>query len=599
MSQHKPGMVRALWRIRPLLGRTVWMLGGSFIIGLTATLTTLAIPQALRWMIDGPLAGHDPSQVWLAAGIILALGLFEALLWLLRRLVFALPVASAVERNLRTQLYDRLQELPVGFHDRWPSGQLLSRALSDVGTVRRWTAFGLVFLFVNVLVIFIGTGVLVWMSPLLGGLFLIVSAPIWVIGYRFEKLYSRSSRLSQDQAGDLATAVEESVHGIRILKAFGRDEHVLRKFAEQAGQLRGTELEKARLDANIWWWLILLPNLGLGIILAVGIAQSAAGMLGVGTLVAFFATAVALRWPIESIGFLYAFTVDTRTALDRIYEVLDESNPIADPLKPRTLTDPTGRFAFEGVEFRYPDAPADATPIIRDLELSLEPGETVALVGLTGSGKSTLTSLCIRLFDVTKGRITLDGVDIRELTRTELRRHISIAFEEPTLFSASVRQNVLLGRPELEPNSAAADEVLRRALVVAQAEFVYGLPDGLETTIGEEGQSLSGGQRQRLALARAVAAAPAVLVLDDPLSAVDVETEERAQRALMAELVRTTTLVVAHRPSTVLLADRVALIEDGRITELAPHSELLERSAAYRNVLSSFEQPSEPKEVLR
>lgn len=593
MTQHETGMVRALWRLRVVLGREAWLLLASATVAIVATLLALAVPQVLGWMVDGPLASNDPTQVWFAAGLILLLGLLESFMWFLRRRLFALPPASAIEQRLRTRLYDRLQELPVAFHDRWPGGQLLSRALSDIGTIRRWVAFGVVFLLVNVLVIVIGTSVLVWMSPLLGVLFLLVSAPIWVLGYRFEQRYSVSSRRSQDQAGDLATAVEESVHGIRILKAFGRGDHSLKQFVAQAEELRGTELEKAKLDATIWWWLILLPNLALGVILLVGIWQAASGALGVGTLIAFFATAVTLRWPIESIGFLYAFTVDTRTAVDRVFEVLDEPNPIADPAVPASIERPSGRLVFDRVTFRYPDAATDSTPLLRELSLELEPGETVALVGLTGSGKSTLTSLCIRLFDVTEGQITLDGVDLRQLRRAELRRHVAIAFEEPTLFSASVRENVLLGRPELAADSAEADEVLRRALAVAQAEFVAELPDGVNTTIGEEGQSLSGGQRQRLALARAIAAAPAVLVLDDPLSALDVETEERAQRALRSELQGTTTLVVAHRPSTVLLADRVALLDEGRILDLGTHSELLARSERYRYVLSSLDEAAQ------
>ncbi|MFM6975213.1 MAG: ABC transporter ATP-binding protein [Agromyces sp.] len=585
----KQSTVRSLARLIPILGREGWMLFGSFGIAVVAMSLSLAIPQALRWMIDGPLVSGDVQQIWLAAWVILLLGVAESGAWFMRRRVFSLPPASAVESRLRFRLYQRLQDLPVSFHDRWPSGQLLSRALSDVGTIRRWVAFGVVFLCVNVLVIIVGTAILVWMSPLLGVLFLAVSAPIWVFGYRFERRYSVSSRRSQDQAGDLATAVEESVHGIRILKAFGRADYSLRQFTESARELRGTELEKARLEAGIWWWLILLPSLGLGVILLVGVSQAASGQLGVGSLVAFFATAVALRWPIESIGFLYAFTVDTRTAVDRIFDVLDEPNPITEPAEPVQLSAPTGAFTFEHVRFRYPDAASDSTPLLRDVNLALAPGETVALVGLTGSGKSTLTSLAIRLFDVTDGRITLDGVDIRQFTRADLRRYVAIAFEEPTLFSASVKDNVLMGRPDLDADSAEADRVLSEALRVAQADFVERLPDGVNTVIGEEGHSLSGGQRQRLALARAIAAAPAVLVLDDPLSALDVETEERAQRALLETLAGTTTLVVAHRPSTVLLADRVALLQDGEVVAVGPHTELLEHSAEYRHVLSSLE----------
>ena len=588
MATPRFGLVTSLWRIYPFVRPRRARLITSFVVALTASLLTLLIPQVLRWMVDGPLAAGDAAQVWVAVGLIAALGITEPALWALRRWL-ALAPAATVEGGMRFALYSRLQQLPVSFHDRWPSGQLLSRALSDVGTTRRWIAFGLVFLVVNVLFIIVGTAVLLSMSLLLGLVFLVVSAPMWIIGYRFEQKYSRSSRRSQDQAGDLATAVEESVHGIRILKAFGRGEFSLRRFTDQANSLRSTELTKAKLEGSIWWWLILLPNLALGLILIIGVAQAATGAMTVGELFAFFATATVLRWPIESIGFLYAFTVDTRTAVDRIMEVLDEENPIADPQSPRRIASPQGQLVFDNVVFRYPDAAPESQPLLAGVSLELAPGESVALVGLTGCGKSTLTALTMRLFDVTSGAIRLDGVDLRELSRADLRKYIGMAFEEPTLFSASVRQNVLLGRPDLEAGSVESERVLAQALEISQAQFVYDLPEGLDTTIGEEGLSLSGGQRQRLALARAVAADPAVLVLDDPLSALDVSTEALVEAALRDILRKTTALIVAHRPSTVMLADRVALLHEGRILDVGTHSELLGRSAAYRYVLSSFD----------
>jgi len=303
-----------------------------------------------------------------------------------------------------------------------------------------------------------------------------------------------------------------------------------------------------------------------------------------------------LRFPIESIGFLLSMTFDTRTAIDRLFEVLDEKNTIQDPEHPKTITHPEGRLAFRGSHFRYQDSPAQFPDILDGIDLELEPGESMALVGLTGSGKTTLTALATRLYDVTGGEITLDGVDIRELTREELRRHIAMAFEDATLFSASVRDNVLLGRPELADGGPEADAVLAEALEIAQADFVADLPDGVDTRVGEEGLSLSGGQRQRLALARAVAARPSVLVLDDPLSALDVDTEARVEAGLRRVLASTTALIVAHRPSTVMLADRVALLENGRVTAVGRHSELLASNDHYRFVISSLDDDN--KELL-
>jgi ATP-binding cassette, subfamily B, bacterial len=381
-----------------------------------------------------------------------------------------------------------------------------------------------------------------------------------------------------------------------VLKAFGRGKHSLEKFMRQADDLRGTELEKARAIAGIWLWLLLVPDVAFALSLLGGVWLASTGQMTVGQLFAFFATATVLRFPIESIGFLLSMTFDTRTAIDRLFEVLDEPNPIQDPDQPRQLTEPRGRLRFDAVHFRYQDSASTVPDILDGIELDLEPGETMALVGLTGSGKTTLTALATRLYDVTGGAVRLDGIDIRELSREELRRHIAMAFEDATLFSASVRENVLLGRPELAGGGEVADQVLAEALDIAQADFVAELPDGVETRVGEEGLSLSGGQRQRLALARAVAARPAVLVLDDPLSALDVDTEARVEAGLRRVLAETTALIVAHRPSTVMLADRVALLEDGRITAVGRHSELLATNDHYRYVISSLDEDNAPEE---
>ena len=539
-------------------------------------------------IVGGPIASGDPGQIAWGAVAILALGLAEAAMVWARRW-FVLAPSTRVEYELRTTFYQRLQRLPVAFHDRWQSGQLLSRMMQDISIIRRWLAFGLVLLVVNVLTIIVGAVLLFQWHWLLGVIFLVTSAPLWYAGYRFEKRYGTLARQSQDQAGDLATSVEESVHGIRVLKAFGRGSHALQKFARQAETLRETEIHKARAVGLIWFWLILLPDIAFALALGAGIVLIQMGQLNAAELIAFFAMATVLRWPMESIGFLFSFLLDARTATDRIFEVFDEVDTITDPERPTTIAAPRGELAFEGVHFRYQDAPESQRDLLDGVDLVLRPGETMALVGLTGSGKTTLTTLPTRLYDVTGGRVTLDGVDIRDLTLAELRTHIGMAFEDATLFSQTVRENVLLGREDLIPGSPEAEAALREALEVAQASFVDDLPDGVDTVIGEEGLSLSGGQRQRLALARAVAAKPAVLVLDDPLSALDVDTEALVEDALRRVLANTTALVIAHRPSTVTLADRVALLEDGKVTAVGKHSDLLRESEHYRYVISSLE----------
>lgn len=578
----RQGTFASILRLYPYAKPAMPRIYLGMVVALIAALVALLIPQVLRALVDGPLQGGDSSQIWWPVAAVLGLGVLEAIMIWFRRW-FVLQPGTMVEADMRNALYKRLQELPVSFHDRWASGQLLSRVVSDLNLIRRWISFGTVLLVVNVITIFIGFFFLISISWILGLIFVVCSIPLWIYGYLFENKYSAVARRSQDQAGDLATAVEESVHGIRVLKAFGRGQHALKNFASQAEDLRGTEIEKAKAIAGIWLWLLLVPDVTFALCLLAGVWLAAGGELTVGQLVAFFATATVLRWPVESIGFLLSMTFDTRTAADRFFEVMDAPNPITDPENPKTIAAPEGRLVFDDVYFRYQDSPSQYADLLDGVTLELEPGETMALVGLTGSGKSTITSLSTRLYDVTGGAIRLDGVDIRDLSLADLRTHLSMAFEDATLFSASVRDNVLLGRPD------ATDEDLAEAIDIAQAGFVYQLPDGIDTTVGEEGLSLSGGQRQRLALARAVAAKPEVLVLDDPLSALDVDTEALVEAALRRVLASTTALIVAHRPSTVMLADRVALLEGGRITAVGRHQELLVSSDHYRFVISSLE----------
>jgi len=593
---HRASTARTILRImpwvRPALPRIILGMGAALLAGLVS----LAIPLVLQNLVDGPLSSGDGAQIWPAALLVLALGVLEAGFIAARRWLVLNP-GTHVEASMRNSLYAKLQDLPVAFHDRWQSGQLLSRSMSDLGLIRRWLAFGIVLLVVNTITILVGFVVLFFWSWELGLVFLVCSVPLWIYGYVFEQKYSIVARRSQDQQGDLATAVEESVHGIRVLKAFGRGKYSLEKFTRQAESLRGTEIEKAKAVAGIWLWLLLVPDVAFALCLFGGVWLASTGQLTVGQLFAFFATATVLRFPIESIGFLLSMTFDTRTAIDRLFEVLDEQNTIQDPEHPLTIAHPQGRLAFDAAHFRYQDSPAQFPDILDGIDLELEPGESMALVGLTGSGKTTLTALATRLYDVTGGAVTLDGVDIRDLTREELRRHIAMAFEDATLFSASVRDNVLLGRPELAGGGAEADAVLAEALEIAQADFVADLPDGVDTRVGEEGLSLSGGQRQRLALARAVAARPSVLVLDDPLSALDVDTEARVEAGLRRVLASTTALIVAHRPSTVMLADRVALLENGRVTAVGRHSELLASNDHYRFVISSLDDDNKQIEV--
>jgi len=576
------GLLATLARLIPYAGNTIPRLMLGVLVGIAAHMFALALPQVLRDLVNGLEQNLNIEFLLGSVGLFLLFGASEAVLVLLRRWLVLEP-GTQVEARMRNHLYEKLQKLPISFHDQWPSGQLLSRSVQDLGLLRRWISFGFVLLIANVVMIAVGLGILFNTHWMLGTILLVSSLPFWIRGFNYQREYGLASRQSQDQAGDLATNVEESVHGIRVLKAFGRGEQAAGVFSAGARELRMTELRKARLNSNLWLFIIMLPELSIGLSLLAGVYLISSGDLTLGGLVSYFATVMVLRWPIESLGFLLAFTLDAKAAVQRFVEVVDQPIDISETEKLRSIENPVGQLEFKDVHFRYPDAPKNQRDLIDGVSFKIEPGESVALIGITGSGKSTLTSLTTRLYDVTSGSIEIDGVDIKDLSFGDLRSSIAMAFEDATLFSASVRDNVLLGRPD------ATEEELTQALSIAQAEFVYDLPEGVETTIGEEGMSLSGGQRQRLALARAVASKPSILVMDDPLSALDVDTEALVEDALRKVLVGTTALIVAHRPSTVMLADRVALLQDGKITAIGTHSELLKTSDHYRYVISSFE----------
>ncbi|WP_432900508.1 ABC transporter ATP-binding protein [Micromonospora matsumotoense] len=576
--------LRNLWRLRRYLRPYAAAYVLLLLAALAATGAGLAVPLVVQRVVDGPIARHDEAGLLRLGGLALLLGLVEAVLIFIRRWSQS-SSSVGMEATIRADLYAHLQRLPAGFHDRWQSGQLLSRAISDLSVLRRFLSFGLLFLVLNMVTY---VAVVILLLRLHGPLGLLVAAsavPLFLISRRFGRNYHAASRRMQDQQGDVATLVEETAQGLRTMKAYGRGPELADRFAGRARALHDTGVGKGVLLAGASALFDLVPNLTLGVTLVGGATLVARDALTIGELVAFVSLQLMLIWPVQSLGWIIANGQEAATAADRIQEVLDTPPSIVDApgAVPLARSAVRGRLRFEAVSFRYPGS---AEPVLREIELTVEPGETLALVGATGCGKSTLLSLVPRLYDVTGGRITLDGHDLREVRLDALRRLVGVAFEEPTLFSMSIWENLTLGCPD-----ADADQV-RAALALAQADFAYDLPWGLATRVGEQGLSLSGGQRQRLALARAVLGRPKLLVLDDPLSALDVQTEALVEAALRRVLRDTTALLVVHRPSTVALADRVALLDGGRITAVGRHSELLATVPAYRAVLAAEPSPT-------
>lgn len=566
--------MNSLWRLKSYLRPYVARLIIIWVGALTGVGASIAIPLVSREIIDGPIADGDMGALLPLGGLALALGVIDAFLVFLRRWMQAKAILG-LETEIRNDLYEHLQRLPMRFHGDWQSGQLLSRATTDLSVIRRFLGFGMLFLIIIIFQVCVVTVILFQMFWPLGALVLASAVPIVVLSLRFEKKYIRISRQVQDEQGDLATLIEEAAVGIRTIKSFGRRHHVFDGFDEGARSVYSISMDKVRLSARFFTFLEAIPNVTLALVLLLGALAVGTGDLTLGTLVAFTTLMLQLVWPVAALGHILAMGQEAMTAADRVIEVMDTKPTIVGG--EQVIEKPRGQLRFEGVGFHFPDS---ERPVLRDVWLDVDPGETVAVVGATGSGKTTLTALVPRLFDVTSGRVTIDGKDVRDLTTDALRSVVATAFEEPTLFSMSVRENLALGRRD------ASDEDVAAALEVAQATFVYDLPWGLDTRIGEQGMSLSGGQRQRLALARAVLSQPKILVLDDTLSALDVETEALVEQALRQVLANSTGIVVAHRASTVLLADKVALLHDGTITHVGTHSQLLATVPQYRELLA-------------
>jgi ATP-binding cassette subfamily B protein len=559
---------------------------------LGAVTAEILIPLLTKSVVDGAIA-HGARRLLIPLALAaIGLGTAEALLNMIRRWIQADAVAS-MEKTIRDDMYAHLQRLQASFHDHWQSGQLLSRATTDLSSIRRFAGFGLIFMVTNVMTFVAVVALLIHLNWWLGLVTGAVFAPVLPVCFRFEKRYRVLSRRVQDQQGDLATLIEEAATGIRVLKALGRGRQAAVRHDAQATEVYRTQVEKAGLLGSFWALLDLIPNAVIGMIIVLGALAVSTGSLTLGGLVAFITLALQLVWPVEALGYIIASGQEAATAAQRVLEIFDAQPEITDKtqdpdtersvvraLRPAARRGPShrsrGHLVFDHVAFTYPGA---AEPVLRDIVLDLPPGRTVVLTGATGSGKSTLLQLVPRLADATSGSVRLDGTDIRDIPLARLRAAVGCAFEDATLFSASVRENVMFGAPD------ADEAAVEAALTAAQARFAFDLPWGLDTRIGEQGMALSGGQRQRIALARAILAGPDVLILDDPLSALDVHTEERVTRALHEILAGATALVVAHRPSTVALADTVALLSGGVIAATGSHRHLLATNSEYADLM--------------
>jgi ABC-type multidrug transport system fused ATPase/permease subunit len=550
----------------------------SLVVSTVLAVASQGAQIALVWVtahaIDDAITPRDAGKLWLFVWAIVGLGALRAILMAARRLISG-KQALAVEMDMRQGLYAHLIRLSFGFYDRHQTGQLMSRATVDLQGVRFFLGYGLIFFFQNILTVLSVTVVLFFFEWKLALIVLAITPVLVVLAYRYSHVTHPTLRDVQQKLADVATVAEENIVGVHVVKSFAQEPQEQEKFTARSEAVFQQTLRANRQRALYVPFISWVPMLAQAAVLLVGARMVANGQLTVGGFIAFNLYLAMLIMPLRSLGMWIGQAQRATASGERIFQVMDEPEEIADRSDAVPLPAGGGHLRFEGVGFEY----MDGRPVLEDIDLELAPGKTIALIGHTGSGKTTLTSLVPRFYDVTSGRVMLDGVDVRDVKLNSLRHAIGVISQDPFLFSATVRENIMFGAPDLD--DAEVENIAR----LAQAhEFVERLPDGYDTIIGERGITLSGGQRQRLAIARALALDPRVLILDDATASVDASTEARIRVGLREAMRNRTTLIIAHRLSTIALADEIVVLDDGRIAARGTHNELLVTSQVYRDI---------------
>ena len=570
------------WRLlRVALSQQRGGLAIGVVVGLFWALGKVSVPQLTKMGIDRGIEGSGNLVFW--SGLVVAAGVIAGLFTAMRRW-YAFRESRWIETRLREQIFSHLLKLHVGYHDKMQTGQLMSRASSDLQQLQAFVVMIPITLS-NLAMLIAVVALLIASQPMLA-MFALAPLPIVnVMASRFSRQIHPAVLAVQQEQAQLATVVEESVSGVRVIKGFGAEQVQARKLKTEADDIWNVSLVAAKIRSKFLPALDLLPSIGLIAVLGIGGHRVINGQMTVGDLVKFNAYITMLIWPLRNLAMTVALAQRASVALVRVDEVLSTPSLVIDPLSPASLPAassdrPVGEVIFDETVFSY----EGASPIINHLSFSIRPGQAVALVGATGSGKSTVVRLLNRFHDVQQGSIRLDGIDVRQLTLSELRSAIGIVFEETFLFHDSVADNIAFSRPDADP-----DVIERAARLAGAHDFIMELPEGYQTILGERGYSLSGGQRQRIAIARAIVSDPRVLVLDDATSAVDPSKEHEIREAMATVMKGRTTIVIAHRPGTIALADTVILLDEGRAVAIGTHEGLLADNERYRQVLAAWE----------
>ena len=569
-----PSYRGTFWRLLGFLKPYKWSLIVSVLLAVGSQAAAVAIAFLTGAGLQDALSSPDRRTIGVYALAILGLGLARSLLMMGRRLISGRQ-ALAVEFDMRNGLYAKLQRLSFGFYDRHQTGQLMSRATVDLQAVRFFLGYGLIFFFQHVMTIVGVTIVMFVVNWRLALAATAITPLIVIVAYRYSSVSHPILRDVQQKMADVATVAEESIVGVHVVKSFAQEGTESEKFADRSESVFGRSVDANRQRALYVPLLSFLPLIAQAIVLFAGGRMVIRGDLGFGSFIAFNVLVVMLVMPLRMLGMWIGQAQRATASGERIFEVMDEHEEVSDRPGAVELPKGDGRVRFDAVSFGYDER----RPVLQGIDLDLAPGRTVALIGHTGSGKTTLASLVPRFYDVTAGAITIDGLDIRDAKVTSLRREIGIVAQDPFLFSATVHENIAFGRPD-----ATDEDVVEAARLAQAAEFIDELPDGYETVIGERGITLSGGQRQRIAIARALLVDPRILILDDATASVDATTEARIRLGLRQAMKDRTTIIIAHRLSTLALADELVVLDQGRICARGTHDDLLETSAVYREI---------------